>query len=207
METKDYLNVITEEIHSTVVATIDQDGHPVTRVIDMMLSDNHSIYFLTATGKEFYRQLVEQEYISLSGMTGGENSMQKKAVSIHGHVRSIGKEKLDAIFQKNPYMAEIYPTEASREALEVFCIDQGHGDYFDLSTKPITRGTFELGDVKARKSGFYVLENCNGCGICQKKCPQNCINILNHKAVIIQENCLHCGNCEKECPVSAVKRY
>ena len=53
METKDYLRVIHEEIHSTVVATVDAEGHPVTRVIDMMLHDDSSLYFLTARGKDF----------------------------------------------------------------------------------------------------------------------------------------------------------
>ena len=60
METKDYLRVIHEEIHSTVVATVDAEGHPVTRVIDMMLHDDNRLYFLTAKGKVFYEQLMEQ---------------------------------------------------------------------------------------------------------------------------------------------------
>ena len=42
-------------IHSTVVATVDAEGHPVTRVIDMMLHDDNSLYFLTAKGKVFLR--------------------------------------------------------------------------------------------------------------------------------------------------------
>ena len=109
METVQYLKIICEEIHSVVVATLDREGHPVTRVIDMMLHDDSSLYFLTAKGKEFYRQLMDQKYLSLSGMSGGEGSMSKKAVSVHGNVRNIGKEKLDEIFEKNPYMAEIYP--------------------------------------------------------------------------------------------------
>lgn len=40
-------------IHSTVVATVDAEGHPVTRVIDMMLHDDNRLYFLTAKGKVF----------------------------------------------------------------------------------------------------------------------------------------------------------
>ena len=37
METKDYLRLLKEEIHSTVIATADGEGRPVTRVIDIML--------------------------------------------------------------------------------------------------------------------------------------------------------------------------
>ena len=32
-----YLKILVEDIHSTTVSTIGADGHPQTRVIDMML--------------------------------------------------------------------------------------------------------------------------------------------------------------------------
>ncbi|MBR7006189.1 MAG: hypothetical protein IKH98_04705, partial [Candidatus Methanomethylophilaceae archaeon] len=40
-----------ETAHSTVVATVDSDGLPVTCVIDMMYADENGLYFLTAKGK------------------------------------------------------------------------------------------------------------------------------------------------------------
>lgn len=55
-----YLKMLVEDIHSTTVATIGADGHPQTRVIDMMLYDEKGVYFLTARGKVFYEQLMEQ---------------------------------------------------------------------------------------------------------------------------------------------------
>ena len=36
METKEYLKYIVEEIHTTIVATVDDEGLPVTAAIDMM---------------------------------------------------------------------------------------------------------------------------------------------------------------------------
>ena len=51
MKTEDYLKILVEEIHSATVATIADDGHPQTRVIDMMLYDENGMYFLTAKGK------------------------------------------------------------------------------------------------------------------------------------------------------------
>ncbi len=213
METKDYLKVIHEEIHSTVVATVDDEGHPVTRVIDMMLHDANNLYFLTAKGKAFYDQLMQQKFIAVSGMTGGEGSMSKKAVSVRGKVRNIGKQKLDEIFEKNPYMAEIYPEKESRMALEVFQIYEGEGEYFDLSTKPITRGSFFLGENdtlqgkdKLVKGTYYITDQCRGCKLCYAKCPQKCIDITKQPCVIEAEHCLHCGNCMEVCPHGAVKR-
>lgn len=52
----DYLKFLVEEIHSTTVATIGSDGHPQTRIIDMMYYDADGVYFLTAKGKAFYEQ-------------------------------------------------------------------------------------------------------------------------------------------------------
>ena len=51
MEAKDYLAYIVNEIHTTIVATVDDEGLPVTAAIDMMDSDDNSLYFLTAKGK------------------------------------------------------------------------------------------------------------------------------------------------------------
>ena len=48
-----YLKMLVDEFHSTVVATLDQQGYPQTRAIDMMLYDEKGIYFLTAKGKAF----------------------------------------------------------------------------------------------------------------------------------------------------------
>ena len=60
MTKNDYFNYLVETIHSATVATIGADGHPQTRVIDMMLWDEQGVYFLTARGKAFYEQLMEQ---------------------------------------------------------------------------------------------------------------------------------------------------
>lgn len=54
MANMDYLKFLVEEIHSTTVATIGSDGHPQTRIIDMMYYDADGVYFLTAKGKAFY---------------------------------------------------------------------------------------------------------------------------------------------------------
>lgn len=228
METKDYLRILKEEIHSTVIATVDGEGRPVTRVIDIMLTDEDSLYFITAKGKAFYAQLMENPYIAISGMCGGEGTMNKKAVSIRGKAENIGSEKLKEVFEENPYMTEIYPQEESRTALEVFRVSEGTGEFFDLSVKPIFRDTFLLGGSAAGKKpapgqpestaleqpsqpavqpgGYFITDQCRGCRICYSKCPQKCIDMSEKPFVIQQEHCLHCGNCMTACPFGAVMR-
>ena len=93
METRDYLSYIVNEIHTTIVATLDKDGLPVTAAIDMMDSDDNSLYFLTAKGKSFYDRLKDKNFLAFTAMKG-EDTMSRVAVSIRGKVRELGNEKI-----------------------------------------------------------------------------------------------------------------
>ncbi|WP_341416681.1 pyridoxamine 5'-phosphate oxidase family protein [Acetivibrio ethanolgignens] len=75
MESKDYLAYFVEEIHTTVVATVDDAGQPVTAAIDMMDTDENGIYFLTARGKGFYDRLKKRGVLALTSMKG-EDTMR-----------------------------------------------------------------------------------------------------------------------------------
>lgn len=57
MTIQEYFSFIVNEIHSTVVATVDDNGLPVTCAIDIMDFDENGLYFLTAKGKRFYDRL------------------------------------------------------------------------------------------------------------------------------------------------------
>ena len=129
------------EIHRTIVATVDDEGLPVTAAIDMMDADVESLYFLTAKGKGFYDRLTKRKFLAFTAMKG-EDTMSSVAVSVRGKVRELGYEKIPELFEKNPYMHQIYPTEESMHALTVFQIYEGTGEWFDLSKKPIERASF-----------------------------------------------------------------
>lgn len=203
METKDYLSFLVNEIHTTVVATADDDGKPVTCAIDMMDCDENSLYFLTARGKSFYHRLKKQGYLSLTGIKGGD-TMTSIAVSVHGKVRELDADKSVELFDKNPYMYEIYPTKESRSAIRVFQLYEGSGEWFDLSRKPIERADFQFGGAGETKEGYFVTDKCIGCKLCYSKCPQKCIDISIKPVVINQNNCLRCGNCFEICPARAI---
>ena len=152
-----YLKILVEDIHSTTVATIGADGHPQTRVIDMMLYDEKGVYFLTAKGKVFYEQLMEQQYIAISA------TKDKMAISLRGKIKNIGYEKLDEIFEKNKYMQKIYPDD-TRSALQVFCLYEAEGEYFDISNPShIVRESIVIGEKEVHQTGYFVGEDCIGC--------------------------------------------
>ena len=94
MTKMDYLKLLVDEIHSTTVATIGSDGHPQTRIIDMMYYDEEGVYFLTAKGKAFYDQLMDQQYVAISA------TKDKIAVSLRGKIRTSEKRILILCLKK-----------------------------------------------------------------------------------------------------------
>lgn len=101
MTAQDILEFLQSRIHSTIVATVDDDGLPVTCVIDMMLADADGLYFLTARGKAFYQRLIAHPFVALTGLRG-ESTMTSVSVNLRGDVRPIGTRRLGEIFEKNP---------------------------------------------------------------------------------------------------------
>lgn len=195
-----YLKVLVEDIHSTSIATIGNDGHPQTRIIDMMYQDEKGVYFLTAKGKEFYRQLMEQKYVAISA------TKDKIGISLRGKIEVAEKEYVDILFDHNPYMKEIYPGN-TRDAIVVFRLYKAQGEYFDITNPShIVRETIMVGDTKVVHCGYVVEPNCIGCKICYSVCPQKCIDISTKPVIILQNHCLHCGRCLEACPQRAIRK-
>lgn len=205
MKAKDYLAYIVNEIHTTIVATVDDEDLPVTAAIDMMDSDESGLYFLTAKGKGFYDRLIKRGFLALTAIKG-QDTMSSVAVSVRGKVRELGYERIPALFEKNPYMHRIYPTEDAMHALTVFQLYEGTGEWFDLSKKPIERASFSFGGAQDRTEGYFITDACIGCESCIAVCPQSCIDKSRIPFQIEQEHCLHCGNCLTACPAGAVKK-
>lgn len=200
MNHNDYLKLLVEVIHSTTVATIGSDGHPQTRVIDMMLWDEQGVYFLTAKGKTFYTQLMEQGFIALSA------TEDKISIFLRGKIKNIGSEKLDEIFVKTPYMQAIYPGD-TRAALEVFCLYEAEGEYFDISDPAhVTHDSIVIGHAQTLPADYFVGNGCIGCKLCYSVCPQKCIDIKQKPVSIDQHRCLHCGRCAEICPKQTIVR-
>ena len=192
---------ILREIKDVAFATVDEKGLPQVRIIDVMLIEQGKLYFCTARGKYFYRELTASGWVAITGL-----NRDYQMVRLSGQARPLNRQKewIDRIFEENPSMKEVYPGN-SRYILEAFCVENGQMEFFDLGKSPIVRESFALGKDEVRQKGFEITDACIGCGRCQHGCPQQCIQ-SGTPFVIQQEHCLHCGLCYENCPVQAIRK-
>lgn len=132
--------------------------------------------------------------------------MSTVAISLRGRVKSISQNRLEEIFEKDPYMSKVYPTAKSRHALEVFHIFEAEGEDFDPGQNPVYRRSFSYGGGRVHGTGYSLDKSrCIGCQGCRRVCPVQCISTEIPRE-IDRSRCLHCGNCFPVCPVRAVQK-
>ena len=112
---------ILREINDFLFVTVDEKGFPQVRIIDVMLIENNKLYFCSARGKDFYKQLKNQPYVAITGM-----NKEYQMVRLNGLVKRLENQKywIDRIFKHNSSMNDVYPNE-SRYILEAFCLEEG----------------------------------------------------------------------------------
>lgn len=186
-------------------ATVDEDGAPQVRNISAIHYEGTDIYFLTARGKSFARQLYADGRVQISGYT-----RYKETIRVSGKAVEVPEgEQIkwrNVLYQEQPYLENVYPGE-SKNIDTMFVIKDYTIEYFCLSTRPITREYFAVGNAVIKPKGYMITDACIGGGKCIRVCPQEAIDKGNPKPFKIrQNNCLQCGNCFENCPVQAIER-
>ena len=185
-------------------ATVDEHGAPQVRNISAIHYEGTALYFLTARGKPFARQLKKDGRVQILGYT-----KFKETIRLSGTAFEVPEEEQirwrNVLYEEQPYLENVYPGE-SKNIDTIFLLKDYTIEYFCLSTRPITREYFAVGNARLQKKGYFIGEECISCGTCQSVCPQSCIE--EGSPFVIRENhCLQCGNCFENCPVEAVRRY
>ena len=201
MDSRECLELL-RGVRDCAFATIDREGLPAVRIIDVMLVEEGRLYFCTARGKDFYEELMANPAVAVTGL-----NKEWQTVRLMGRAERIADAEqhamIDRIFDENPAMNDVYPGEA-RYILEAFVIAAGRIEFFDLGKTPISRASLSLGSALRKEKGFFITENCVGCGTCASVCPQQCIE-EGMPYVIGAAHCLHCGLCYESCPVQAIE--
>jgi uncharacterized pyridoxamine 5'-phosphate oxidase family protein/NAD-dependent dihydropyrimidine dehydrogenase PreA subunit len=184
-------------------ATVDAQGNPQIRNISAIHYEPDGMYFFTARGKNFCRELLENGKVQILGYT-----RFKEMIRLSGKVVPAPEEQqkkwMDVIFEEQPYLANVYPGK-TKEIGIVFCIKDLEIEYFNLGVNPIFREIYTMGNGRRTPKGYFITDACVGCGTCMGVCPQRCI-MEGSPYRIHSEHCLHCGACFEACPAKAIVR-
>jgi len=186
-----------------VFATVDKYGLPQIRNISAIHYEGERLYFFTAKGKEFCKELLSDGNVQVLGYTKFKEmirlSGKAKAVSAQENLRWIS-----VIFEEQPYLANVYPND-TRDIGQIFLIEDAAIEYFNLGVNPIFREQYTIGNGNAIEKGYEITSSCVECGKCAAGCPQGCITADSpHR--IQAKHCLHCGRCAEICPSHAIIR-
>lgn len=141
---QEFLDFAVKQIHNVDVATTHQ-GEPSAQVCDLLLNKNEKLYIATSSQNPFFQDLINQPKVIINGYKGN-GTMDSCGFSIKGTIKNVDHQYIDEIFEKNPYLNEIYADdiEAAKEDLRVLEITPQSAGYLDHRTTPIFMRKFKF---------------------------------------------------------------
>lgn len=182
-------------------ATVNQDGEPEVRCISGIHFEDDALYFITARGKNFAKQLLADGHVQLAGLTRFGEMIRVSGIVEQLEDAAAAKMR-DRIFAAHPELADVYPGD-TRDINIVFGLHSMVIDYFNVESSPIFRESYGVGGATAEPAGYLITDSCTECGACLDGCPQGVIE-EGSPYEIEQKHCLRCGSCYETCPVGAV---
>ncbi len=154
-------------------ATVDSEGNPQVRNISAIHYEPDAIYFFTARGKAFCKELLDTGMVQILGYT-----RYKEMIRLTGTAKPVPAEEQERwrerIFQEQPYLANVYPGDTRKIGI-IFCIRDMVIEYFHLGVNPIFRESYTIGNGKIAPKGYYITDACISCGNCFENCPVSAI--------------------------------
>ena len=95
-------------------STVGLDGTPQARCISAIHYTSDALYFFTARGKEFCRELLHDGQVQILAYTRYKEMIRVSAKAVPVP-EAEQKRCIDLIFQEQPYLSNVYPG-ATREA-------------------------------------------------------------------------------------------
>lgn len=142
MNYQDYLQMLQEKIGAAVFSTIDENGQPQARYINVGVGNENGVFFMTSPKTDFFKQLEENPSIAITGMSNEDKQIQ--VIRLQGQVRKVDKKYLAEILKDNPYVNDVYPNEDDQKQVQAFQLYKGTGKYQHLQNKIVDFFEFDV---------------------------------------------------------------
>lgn len=131
MELKDILRILQEDVKVAIFATVDEEGKPHARPINIGVANEKGIFFMTSPKTHFYQQLQANPHVAITALKQDDYLIQ--VMRIEGEVKEIGRQGLEEVLEDNPYVKYVYPTENEVAGVQVFHLHSGQVFYHSLT--------------------------------------------------------------------------
>ena len=184
-----------KEIRSVSLATIN-GNKPAVRIVSISAIKDDRIYLLAPRGKPLYHQIRMNPDIAICGMTPDFIVVRVEGTLTFMKDRSF----LEKLIENK---AGMYTDKT--DILEMFYLEKGTGEIFDLSSGLPMRLPFAFGGAEPKEQGYRITEACIACGLCKEACT--CDAVVEGEIYSIDPvRCLHCGRCYEVCPEQAIEK-
>jgi ferredoxin len=105
---------------------------------------------------------------------------------------------------KNKNQAILDKVDKQIEKITEYVTARTHGDFNNRKT-PFALVVYTFYNSIRKTKKFKVENSCNGCGLCEKQCPVEAINVQNKKPVWVKDKCTLCLGCLHRCPKFSIQ--
>lgn len=144
MDTKTCLQKL-QYVGVLAFATVDECSAPQIRNISAIHYETEAMYFFTAKGKDFCRQLLTDGRVQILGYTKYKEMIRLSARAKPA-CETEQQKWIDTIFEEQPYLSNVYPGDTRKLAGIVFEITDAEIEYFHLGVNPIFRESYTIGN-------------------------------------------------------------
>lgn len=146
-------------------------------------------------------------------VTGGASKMlreqlENKGIGVNAHYSVRMPDTWTPVYDlSNEEKNERVNRRADKKINRIIArIKRRAGGNYDFLRLPFYKILYKDYDVIRRTDSLSVNGSCIGCGLCEKQCPVDAIEIRGGKPVWVKDKCAMCLACLHHCPKFAVQR-
>ena len=196
---------VIHEVGYMMFSTVALDGlTPTARGLEVhYLDESGDLFIGLCPGKPVYAELKKNPRIC-GGLIVRTKGRLTYGIRLNAVAEEVSDGKLMAAYwRQNPGTAKLY--RRAPENFTLFRLKEGDGEIIDVyEDDALLRFRFGFGGEKPRPWLYEIGSDCNGCGLCARRCMTQVISMVDGRAVIDHAACLECGACFSCCPQKAV---